>query len=201
MKLKTIEVEGNTYAEIDAAGLPVYVDDGGKETGLNAPDLSSHVGRLNRENGNFRKERDDAREKLQTFGDIDPVAARAALENKGSLEEAIKKARGEVAAELTTKHEKEVGGLKGLLNQEMIGNRFGHSEFIREKVATPVPMLQSTFGKRFVIEDGQVVGKDVSGNTIWSKSNAAQPADFDEAMEAMIEQSGMGDHILKVEIT
>ncbi|EFB1734155.1 TPA: hypothetical protein OCE30_004565 [Escherichia coli] len=37
MKLKTVEINGKQYAEIDTAGLPVYVHDDGKEIGFDAP--------------------------------------------------------------------------------------------------------------------------------------------------------------------
>lgn len=36
MKLKTVEINGKQYAEIDTAGLPVYVHDDGKEIGFDA---------------------------------------------------------------------------------------------------------------------------------------------------------------------
>lgn len=36
MKLKTVEVNGKSYAEIDASGLPVYVHDDGQEVGFDA---------------------------------------------------------------------------------------------------------------------------------------------------------------------
>ncbi len=36
MKLKTVEVNGKSYAEVDANGLPVYVHGDGKEIGFDA---------------------------------------------------------------------------------------------------------------------------------------------------------------------
>ena len=36
MKLKTQTIDGKTYAEVDAQGLPVYVHDDGKEVGFDA---------------------------------------------------------------------------------------------------------------------------------------------------------------------
>jgi hypothetical protein len=37
MKLKTVEVNGKHYAEVDANGLPVYVHDDGKRSALMLP--------------------------------------------------------------------------------------------------------------------------------------------------------------------
>ena len=36
MKLKTVEVNGKSYAEVDSSGLPVYVHDDGQEVGFDA---------------------------------------------------------------------------------------------------------------------------------------------------------------------
>lgn len=48
MKLKTVEINGKQYAEIDTAGLPVYVHDDGKEIGFDAP-LATKITELNSE--------------------------------------------------------------------------------------------------------------------------------------------------------
>lgn len=43
MKLKTVEVNGKHYAEVDANGLPVYVHDDGKEIGFDAAQAVSKI--------------------------------------------------------------------------------------------------------------------------------------------------------------
>ena len=47
MKLKTVEINGKQYAEIDTAGLPVYVHDDGKEIGFDAPLATKKITELN----------------------------------------------------------------------------------------------------------------------------------------------------------
>ncbi|HCW1220462.1 TPA: hypothetical protein OW838_004681 [Escherichia coli] len=49
MKLKTVEINGKQYAEIDTAGLPVYVHDDGKEIGFDAPLATKKITELNGE--------------------------------------------------------------------------------------------------------------------------------------------------------
>lgn len=49
MKLKTVEINGKQYAEIDTAGLPVYVHDDGKEIGFDAPLAIKKITELNGE--------------------------------------------------------------------------------------------------------------------------------------------------------
>ncbi|STF46193.1 Uncharacterised protein [Escherichia coli] len=64
MKLKTVEINGKQYAEIDTAGLPVYVHDDGKEIGFDAPLATKKITELNGEAKNHRLAKEAAEEKL-----------------------------------------------------------------------------------------------------------------------------------------
>jgi hypothetical protein len=68
---------------------------------------------------------------------------------------------------------------------------------IAEKLAVPADMVQATFGNRFKIEDGKVVAYDANGNKIFSRARPGELADFDEALETLVEQYPYKDHILK----
>jgi len=87
--------------------------------------------------------------------------------------------------------------LKQTLNQEMIGGRFARSQFIQEKIAIPADMVESRFGQNFTIEDGKVVAKDGNGNPVYSKAKPGELADFDEALEILVNQYPNRDNILK----
>ena len=67
MKLKTVEINGKQYAEIDTAGLPVYVHDDGKEIGFDAPLATKKITELNGEAKNHRLAKEAAEEKLAKF--------------------------------------------------------------------------------------------------------------------------------------
>lgn len=55
MKLKTVEVNGKSYAEVDANGLPVYVHDDGKEIGFDAVQAVGKISSLNGEAKSHRE--------------------------------------------------------------------------------------------------------------------------------------------------
>src|SRR6185369_15152564 len=94
--------------------------------------------------------------------------------------------------------EKKYGDLDSTYKGEKIGGLFKGSKFIAEKIAIPADIVQARFGSDFKIEDaGKVVAYDSSGNKIFSRTKPGEPADFDEALEMLIEQYPRRDDILK----
>ena len=87
--------------------------------------------------------------------------------------------------------------MKTELHGEKIGGSFARSPYIKDKIAVPGAMVESTFGKNFTLEDGKIVAKDANGNPIFSPSNPGEPASFDEALEILVGQSPFKDDILK----
>ncbi|VEB57570.1 Uncharacterised protein [Escherichia coli] len=88
MKLKTVEINGKQYAEIDTAGLPVYVHDDGKEIGFDAPLATKKITELNGEAKNHRLAKEAAEEKLAKFAAIeDPKKAIEALEMLSKIDQ------------------------------------------------------------------------------------------------------------------
>lgn len=217
MKVKTVEVNGVTYAELQD-GKPVYVHDDGKEVAFDAVTTVATIGRLNSEAKGHREAKEAAEGKLKAFEGIgDAEAARKALETVANLDSgqlmtagkvdeikkaAVKAAEEQVAAaqkaanervkELEDKHAK----VTHELYSEKVGGAFSRSKFVKEKVNPPPGMLQDSFGKHFKVEDGKTVGYDASGNKIYSRAKPGEIADFDEALEMLIDASPYRDQIL-----
>jgi hypothetical protein len=218
MKLKTITQDGKTYAEVQD-GKPVYVHDDGKEVPFDAPTTAATITRLNGEAKAHREAKEAAEAKLKTFEGIeDGEAAKKALETvknlkdgdlvtAGKVEEikaaakkaaeeqvaAAAKASGETIANLTGERDK----LQADLYSEKIGGAFSRSKFIADKVAIPADLLQAQFGQRFKVEDGKTVAYDAAGNKIYSRTKPGELADFDEALETIVDSYAHKDAILK----
>lgn len=207
MKLKTIEVDGKVYAEVQE-GKPVYVEDDGKEVAFDAPHTKATITRLNAEAKSHRERAESAEKIAKAFEGIDDaVAARKALETVANLDAKrlvdageIEKVKAEISKAFQAQLDEATGKAQTFEQQlyaEKIGGSFARSKVIAERLAVPADMVQATFGSRFKIEDGKVVAYDASGNKIFSRSRPGELADFDEALESLVEQYPHKDHILK----
>lgn len=207
MKLKTIEVDGKQYAEIQD-GKPVYVEDDGKEVAFDAVGTRATITRLNAEAKSHRERAEAAEKTAKAFEGIeDAAAARKALELVANLDAKklvdageIEKVKAEIGkafetklGEATTRAEQ----LEQQLYAEKIGGSFARSKVIADKLAIPADMVQARFGQAFKIEDGKVVAYDSNGNKLYSRARPGELADFDEALETLIEQYPHKDYILK----
>ena len=208
MKLKTVEVNGKHYAEVDANGLPVYVHDDGKEIGFDAAQAISKISALNGEAKSHREAKETAEANLAKFAKIgDPTKALEALDMMTKIDQkklidagAVDQVKADITKAFQTQLDEatqRATTLEGQLYQEMNGGRFSGSKFIADKVAIPSDMLQARFGQSFKVEDGKVVAYDGSGNKIYSRSKPGELAAFDEALEFLVEQYPQKDHILK----
>jgi prepilin-type processing-associated H-X9-DG protein len=223
MKLKTItvQVDGKevTVAALDDKGLPIYVHDDGKEFGHDAPAANARIAALNAESAERRTKLTEAEAKLKGFEGIeDAEAAKKALETlanidagklleAGKVEEIKKAARDAAEAQMADAAKKsqtriaelegQVTGLNATLDNEVIGGSFGRSKFIAEKSAIPADFVQARFGTAFKREEGKIVGYYPSGEKIFSRSKMGELADFDEAIELLIDQHPDKANILK----
>src|SRR5690606_16118120 len=146
------------------------------------------------------------RNALQTVANLD----QGKLVQAGKVEEikqaAQKAAQEQLAAANKThatevqKLQQQIADLTGTLHSELIGGSFTRSKFISEKAAIPADLVQAAFGKNFKIEDGKVVGYDSAGNKIFSRSRPGEVADFEEALELIVDQYPNKDQILKGEV-
>lgn len=223
MKLKTItvHVDGKdiVVAALDDKGLPIYVHDDGKEIGFDAPQAAAKIAALNAEARNHREAKEAAETKLKTFEGIDdPEAARTALQTVANLDEGQLVTAGKVdevkrsvetaleakyagkikgletqVAELTTDRD----GLRTSLDSEVIGGAFGRSKYLAEKTILPPEVAEAYFRPHFRIEDGKLVARDKEGVVIHSRQNTGNPADFEEAIETIVEAYPRKGNILK----
>lgn len=206
MKLKTIDVNGTIYAEVKD-GRPTYVKDDGSEISFDAVSTVATISRLNGEAKGHRERAEAAEGKLKAFDGLDGSAARKALETVQNLESKklidageVEKVKAEIAKSYEAKLEeitKSNATLQQQLHAEKIGGSFARSKFISEKIAIPADMVESAFGPRFALKDGKIVATSPDGNTIYSQSRPGELADFDEAIEILVNSYPHKDSILK----
>lgn len=200
-------------------GKPVYKKDDGTEVVFDAAQAFGKIGQLTGENTAYKKRFEEAESRLKAFEGIDdPAAALKAIEmardidagklvQAGKLEEvkaAVQKAadekyQGQVKqlTENLARVTAEKDSIVTQLHEEVIGGGFARSKLIAEKkVVVPADMMRATFGRAFKVEDGKVVAVDAAGNPIYSKSRMGELADFDEALEILIDQYPHKEQIL-----
>ncbi|MBY0238124.1 MAG: hypothetical protein K2X55_02310 [Burkholderiaceae bacterium] len=198
---------------------PVFVYADGREAPFDADGTIAHISRLNGESKGHRERAELAEGKLKAFDGIeDGEAARKALELAKNIKEGDLIAAGKVqeikdAAAASAKQavadatraaearEKaladENAKLTANLNDHIIGGSFAGSKFISEKLAIPADIAQKVFGDRFKVEGGKLVPLDQSGNPIFSATRHGEHADFEEALQVIVNQYPNKDHILK----
>lgn len=208
MQLQTVEVDGKTYALVQD-GKPLYKGDDGKDIAFDAPSTRETITRLNGEAKGHRERAEKAEAGLKAFEGIgDPAAALKALETVANLDNKKLIDAGEaqrVRDEISKGYEgkladadKRFNDLQSRYNGEKIKGAFAGSKFISEKVAVPLDMLQATFGQHFSVdESGQVVALGSDGKPVGSNKKFGEPADFEEAIERLIDGYPFKAHILK----
>jgi len=191
-------------------GKPVYVHDDGKEVAFDAVGTVATIGRLNGEAKSHRERAEAAEAKLKAFDGItDAEAARKALETMKNIDEGKLMAAGkvdEIKAAAKRAAEEQVAAankanadalaaskareetLQGQLHMHIIGGAFARSKYVTEKLLIPADMAEARFGNAFKIEDGKVVAYDKAGNKLYSKARPGELADFDEALESLVDQ-------------
>ncbi len=200
-------------------GRPVYVHDDGKEVPFDAVGTVNTITRLNGEAKSHRERAESAEGKLKLFDGIeDGDAARKALETIKNIDEgkliqagkvdeikqaAAKAAQEQVAAVGKTHAEELAKAQQGLQQRDqtihglLIGGSFKGSKLIAEKFSIPADLVEARFGQNFKVEENKVVAYDGAGNKIFSRARPGELADFEEALESIIEQYPYKDHILK----
>lgn len=191
-----------------ADGKPVYVGDDGKDIAFDAAGTVATISRLNAEAKGHREGREAAEKALKGFDGIaDPAAAIKALATVKNLDDKKLIDAGEVEkvkSELVKAYDEKLAVEKRRgddneqsLYSEMIGGAFARSKFIADKIAVPADLIQAQFGQRFKIEGGKRVAYDASGNKVYSRSKPGEPADFEEAIEILVDAYPHRDSILK----
>jgi hypothetical protein len=215
MKLK-LDEQGHVVVQ---DGRPVYVHEDGKDAPFDAVGTVNTITRLNGEAKSNRERAEAAEGRLKGFDGIeDGEAARHALETLKNIDEgkliqagkveeiktaAQRAAQEQVAAASKTHTEELAKAQQGLQQRDqtihglLIGGSFKGSKLISEKFAIPADMAESHFGKAFKVEEGKVVAYGEDGNKIYSRVRAGELADFEEALETLVDRYPHKDHILK----
>lgn len=213
MKIK-LDAQGHAVLQ---DGMPVYVHEDGKEIPFDAPRAFETIKKLNDENKQRREAEEAATAKLKAFGELSPEAAKKALETIKALDQKKLVDAGEVEkvkAEAVEAFKKQMEETKQSYEQKisqnadeikhrddqifklMVSNRFSTSKAVAEKLSVPPDMVEAMFGRNFKIEEGKVVGY-INGKKVYSRKNAGEYAEFDEALETMIESYPQKDMILR----
>ena len=203
MKLK---LNDDGFAEV-RDGKPVYVDDSGKEHVYDAPAMRNSLDKLNGDLAETRKAKDQAEQLAGKFADLDPEAARKAMETVKNLDDKklvdadqVQRIKDETAAAFQKRLDeanKELDQIHSQYAQEKLAGAFSGSKFVKERLAIPPDMVQSAFARHFEFKDGRINPKDANGNPIYSDSNPGDVASFDEALEKIVQQYPHRDSILK----
>ena len=207
MKLKTVTIEGKTYAEVDG-DKPIYIHDDGKEAPHDAAHTVATISRLNGEAKTHREAKEQLETKLKGFDGIeDPAAAKKALETLKNFDDKklvdageIEKVKAEAIKAIEDKYApvvQERDAFQTQLHNELIGGGFARSKYIQDNIAVPADMIQAQFGKNFQIENGKVVAVGTDGQKIYSRTRPGEVADFDEALETLVGGYQHKDSILK----
>jgi multidrug resistance efflux pump len=218
IKLKTVTVDNKTYAEV-IDGKPVYVDDDNKEIPFDAPHAMATIERVNASDKKRRMDLEAAEAKLKDYEGIeDAEGARKALEmvknlSAGELKtvaqvEEIKTAAAKAAEDrvaAANKASKEAldkateanDKLTKQLYSEKIGGSFARSKYVAEKTILPGPAAEKIFGENFRIEDGKIVAYGPDGNKVYSRAKPGNDAEFEEALEMLVDIYPFRDSILK----
>lgn len=207
MKLK-LDAAGHVVVQ---DGKPVYVHEDGKEVAFDAPAAVSAISARNAEAKSHREAKEAAEGRLTAFGGItDPAAALKALATVKNLDDKklvdageVEKVKQAAIESVEAKYKPVVEKAESLereLYSEKIGGAFSRSPLIvgdRAKFAIPADLVQAKFGSHFAIENGKVVAKGVDGNVIYSRTKPGEHADFDEALEIIVDQYPHKDSILR----
>lgn len=195
------KMDGDKMALAD--GNPVWLDADGTERTIKRETIPT----LQAENKTFRTQAQELQNKLKAFEGLDPAAARDAL-NKlkdvdlskmvgaDRLEEVKTTLKSEYEGKIS-EYDNTVKTLQGKLDGMILDNAFNSSQFIRENIAIPSEMFRDSFGKYFKLNDGKIEAYDRAGNRIMSKKSIGEYADFEEAVELLVDGYSQRDAILK----
>jgi hypothetical protein len=203
VKLK-LDDKGNVVMQ---DGKPVYIADDGKEVVFDAVHSVNTIARLNREAQGHREAKETAENALKVFEGLDPKTARTALETVKNLNDKklvdageVQRVKDETIKATQAQYEpviKERDALKSQLDNAMIGGNFSRSKFIGEKLTLPSDIVQARFGSAFKFENGKVIGYHGDGQKIYSRAKPGDVADFEEALEILVDGYPQRDIIMK----
>lgn len=196
------KMDGDKLA-LDAKGNPIWVDANGGERALEG----DAVTRLNSEAKTLRTRAEQAEAALAPFKDIDPAAAKKAIETVKNIDAKklidageVEKVRNEISQQFTAQlaeKDKALATVSSDLDNMRVNNVFANSEYIRENIAMPREFFEAAFRGHFKPKDGTVQAYDKSGNPIYSRKSPGALADPEEALEILVDTHPQKTTILK----
>lgn len=194
--------------EVNGQKLPVFVHPDGKEAPFDGDATVSTISRLNGEAKGNRERAEKAESAIKAFeGITDPAAAIKALNTVKNLDDKklvdageVERVKEEAIKSVKAQYDpivQERDTLQQQLYNEKIGGAFARSKFVAEKLAIPGDLVQAAFGGRFKVEGGKTVATDSNGQTIYSRTRHGEPADFEEALEILVDNYPNKASILK----
>ncbi len=211
MKLKLDEA-GHVVVQ---DGMPVYTHDDGKDSPFDAVGTVSSLESRKAAAKMLEKRAVDAETKLKAFDGIDdPESARKAITTIANIDakklidagqvEVVKaennkawESKFRTVEERATKAEERANAIEAEFHGELVGGGFARSKYIPEKTTLTPDVAQSWLGKNFRVEDRKVRAYDNEGNPIFSRKNPNIPADFDEAIEILVDAYPRKESILR----
>lgn len=203
MKLK-LDDNGNAVLQ---DGHPVYIHDDGKEAPFDAPSAVATIKARNAEAKQHRERAEAAEGALKAFEGLDAAAARKAVETLSKLDQSKLVDAGKVDQVLAEANkawetklaeaQKRAQELEGQLIGEVVGGAFARSKYLAEKTVLPPDLAQAAFGKHFKVEGGKLQAFDAEGNPIFSRAKPGNAAEFDEAIEILVDAYPRKDSILR----
>lgn len=180
--------------------MPVYLNEDGKEVPVDVPGLFTKLTQLNHENAGRRKKESELSQQLSKYADLDPDAARDAIQRLGALDEkgmvdsskveSIKKQMAETYEAKVKAEAEKAAGFEQMLYDTLVSSSITGSKFLADNTYLAPDIAAAYFGKHFAvqIQDGKptVVATDSAGNPIMSSSNPTELAGVDEALQTLI---------------
>lgn len=200
------KMEGENVAKKDGLFVAVIKNSSGQETEVTIdPDqVLSKIGQLTKEAADNRKAADDLKAKHDPWAGLEidgkpaePDTVKEALlalknvKDKKLLDagevttirnEAVKEAKRELEAAAA-----ETSKLKEALESQEKNWQFATSQFVKEKITYPPAHAAIVFGPNFKPDNGKLAGF-LNGEKIMSRKNIGEAADFDEAMEYIVDK-------------
>lgn len=163
-------------------GLPVYVDDKGREIAVDVGALMVSAGEHKRAARERERELSEALSKLESAS---KGGANDAERIKAAYETQLSEWKGKAEAA-------EASRAKALVDAALAG-----SKFLAERVAVPSRMIAAAYRDHIAVDGDKVVVRDARGQVLHSRANPLAPASLDEGLELLITQSPDADRILR----
>lgn len=192
---------------LNEAKLPIFIHADGTEAPLDVDSTVARISVLNNESAAHRNEAKKFKEALEKFAGIeDPAAALKALDTMKSLDQKklidagevdiVKRQVSEAYDKKLADKDVEIQNKDKHIYKLEVSNRFTASPFVTEKLILPPDIAETYFGQNFKVEDGTVVGY-LNGQKCYSKERPGELANFEEAIEMMVQTYPQRDKILK----